>query len=227
MQPCAWPVRSGSGEVQEGEGPVACDQVAARRRTSRSWSSSARKRSIAAGPGALVERELLLVENSGRLSPARWTTVKTDVDRVAGGLAARWPGGGRRSRSRRARRRPVDAAAGHHAGVVGQGHGLLVLGAGVERAGPLVEQPVEGRRARRAELRDRVGLSPSTEIASTRSRWARRSPGSTRRRGRDRRGRAERRPGREDAAPTGASEGEESVRTTTSDGEAARERYVT
>src|SRR5690606_20463205 len=44
-----------------------------------------------------------------------------------------------------------DAPAGHHAGVIGEGDGVNLVGAGVGGVGALPSEPVEGRQGLRSE----------------------------------------------------------------------------
>ncbi len=150
----------GQRDVQEREGPMGADEVGARVLHQLGLVLVDLVAVDAGPPRALVEAELLL----GREECGRPAGVVRD-------------GEDRRHRVSRCllhgHRRPVvvpghavstlgrvDPAAGHHAGVVGQGDRLLVLRARVEGACPFVEQPVEGRRAVGAELLDRVGVEP-------------------------------------------------------------------
>ena len=141
----------------------------------------------AAGQDRSKSANFVLVANSAVQRPAPWTTSKTE--------STGWPAAAARSRPGRSSfhvhavpavvRR--DPAPGDHAGVVGQGDGLLALRAGVEGRGALAHQPVEGGGAGAARAR---GSRPGS---GRRPRWparrgAARAPAARRlRRGRPRR----------------------------------------
>ena len=139
-------------------------------RARRVLSSWMRVVSMPSGQLRFHSENLVLLAKSAVMPPAALTGVKTDSMRVPGGrLHGRRPAPVVVPGHAVAAGRGLDAPAGHHAGVVGQRDGLLVLGARVERRRAGRHEVVKVGRAGPGRAAERVGVEPVDRDRQTES----------------------------------------------------------
>ena len=180
MKPFVVPDHVGLGQVQEPQGPRGAGRSRLKART-RPWLSSMIVWvSVAIGHERSHRENLVLLAKKPRGEAGVVDDGEDRFDRAArSGLH-----GGRVSRSsfHVTPCPPVDgldASAGHHARVVGQGEGQLLLRAGVEGGRALRTSAVQVRSALAApSRRSALGLRASTEMTTTVSATATRRPAS-------------------------------------------------